>query len=62
MVVTSHPSAWTASTVHDFTLSPLRWTVQLPQLVVSHPTSVPMLARIADTAPEVFAARRHLYR
>ena len=35
--------AWTASTVHDFTLSPLRWTVPLPQLVVSHPTSVPSL-------------------
>ena len=27
MVVTSMPSAWTASTVHDFTDSPSRWTV-----------------------------------
>ncbi len=42
MVVTSHPSAWTASTEHDFTLRPSRCTVQAPQLLVSQPTTVPV--------------------
>ncbi len=42
MVVTSCPSAWTASTEHDFTLRPSRWTVHAPQLLVSHPTTVPV--------------------
>src|SRR6266513_2843491 len=42
MVVTSAPSACTASTVHDFTACPSRWTVQAPQLEVSHPTWVPV--------------------
>ena len=36
------PSAWTASTVHDFTDSPSRWTVQAPQDDVSQPTLVPV--------------------
>ena len=43
MVVTSAPSAWTASTLQDFTLWPSRWTVQAPQLLVSQPTTVPVL-------------------
>ena len=43
MVVTSAPSAWTASTLHDFTLRPFRCTVQAPQLLVSHPMTVPVL-------------------
>src|SRR4051794_1897355 len=43
MVVTSAPSAWTASTLQDFTLVPLRWTVQAPQLLVSQPITVPVL-------------------
>ena len=41
MVVTSTPSAWTASRVHDFTDSPSRWTVQDPHEEVSQPTLVP---------------------
>ena len=45
MVVTSHPSAWTARTLQDFTDSPSRWTVQAPQLLVSHPMTVPVLPR-----------------
>src|SRR3954452_21244422 len=43
MVVTSAPSACTASTLHDFTLVPLRCTVQAPQLLVSQPMTVPVL-------------------
>ncbi len=43
IVVTSWPLAWTASTLHDFTLLPSRWTVQAPQLLVSHPITVPVL-------------------
>ena len=43
MVVTSCPSAWTASTLQDFTLVPSRWTVQAPQLLVSQPMTVPVL-------------------
>ena len=42
IVRTSAPSTWTASTEHDFTLCPFRWTVQAPQLLVSHPTTVPV--------------------
>ena len=36
------PSAWTASTVHDFTDSPSSSTVQAPQDDVSQPTFVPV--------------------
>ena len=43
MVVTSAPSAWTASTLHDFTLVPSRCTVHAPQLLVSQPMTVPVL-------------------
>ena len=43
MVVTSLPSAWTASTEQLFTASPSRCTVQAPQLLVSQPTTVPTL-------------------
>ena len=43
IVVTSPPSACTASTAHDFTLCPFRCTVQAPQLLVSQPTTVPVL-------------------
>src|SRR5688572_8037344 len=43
MVVTSPPSACTASTLHDFTLVPFRCTVQAPQLLVSQPMTVPVL-------------------
>ncbi len=41
IVVTSQPSACTASTVHDFTDSPSISTVQAPQEEVSQPTFVP---------------------
>ena len=41
-VWTSRPSAWTASTVHDFTGVPSSRTVQAPQLVVSQPMWVPV--------------------
>src|SRR5215208_1301626 len=47
IVVTSQPSAWTASTVQDFTASPSRWTVQAPQLEVSQPTCVPVSPRLS---------------
>ena len=40
IVVTSAPSACTASTVHDFTDSPSSSTVQAPHDVVSQPTLV----------------------
>ena len=43
MVVTSWPSACTASTLQDFTLRPSRCTVQAPQLLVSQPITVPVL-------------------
>src|ERR1700754_5005200 len=42
IVLTSAPSAWTASTVQLFTASPSRWTVHAPQLDVSQPTCVPV--------------------
>ena len=42
MVVTSRPSAWTASTVHDLTASPSSHTVHAPQFEVSQPTCVPV--------------------
>ena len=42
MVVTSSPSAWTASIVHDFTDSPSRRTVHAPHDDVSQPTFVPV--------------------
>ena len=45
IVVTSAPSASTASTLQDFTLVPSRWTVQAPQLLVSHPMTVPVFPR-----------------
>ena len=45
MVVTSVPSAATASTVHDFTDSPSRSTVQAPHEVVSQPTFVAVRPR-----------------
>ena len=41
----SAPSAWTASTVHDFTGTPSISTVQAPQCVVSQPMWVPVSAR-----------------
>ena len=42
MVLTSRPSAWTASIVQDLALSPSTWTVHAPQLLVSQPTWVPV--------------------
>src|SRR3954465_9047365 len=42
MVSTVMPSAWTASTLQDFTQRPLRSTVQAPQLLVSQPITVPV--------------------
>ena len=45
MVVTSAPSTWTASRLHDFTDSPSTWTVQAPHTVVSQPTLVPVRPR-----------------
>jgi hypothetical protein len=42
MVVTSDPSACTASIVHDFTDSPSTSTVHAPHDDVSHPTFVPV--------------------
>ena len=42
MVVTARPSAWAASTVHDFTDSPSSSTVQAPHDDVSQPTLVPV--------------------
>src|SRR5439155_21486701 len=41
-VVILEPSAWTASTVHDFTGLPSRITVHAPQCEVSQPTWVPV--------------------
>src|SRR5919197_1545863 len=45
IVVISLPSAWTASTVHDFTASPSRWIVQAPQTDVSQPIFFPVSPR-----------------
>jgi hypothetical protein len=45
IVVTAPPSAWTASTVHDFTDSPSSSTVHAPHEVVSQPTFVPFSPR-----------------
>ena len=45
MVVTSLPSAWTASIVHDLTDSPSSRTVHAPHDDVSHPTFVPVRPR-----------------
>jgi len=42
MVVTLHPSAWTANMVQLFTASPSKCTVQAPQLEVSQPMFVPV--------------------
>jgi hypothetical protein len=39
------PSAWTASTAQDFTLSPSMSTVHAPQLDVSQPMGVPTRPR-----------------
>src|SRR4051794_3271982 len=47
MVLTSRPSAWTASIVHDLALSPSTWTVHAPQLLVSQPTCVPVSPRLS---------------
>src|SRR4051794_24008406 len=47
MVLTSRPSAWTASIVHDFALSPSTWTVHAPQLLVSQPTCVPVSPKLS---------------
>src|SRR5262245_6017440 len=47
MVVTSPPSAWAASTVHDFTDIPSSSTVHAPQLEVSQPTWVPVSRRFS---------------
>ena len=46
IVLTSAPSAWTASIVQDFALSPLTWTVHAPQLLVSQPMWVPVRPKI----------------
>ncbi len=42
MVTISASSAWTASSVHDLTDSPLSSTVQAPHELVSHPIFVPV--------------------
>ena len=47
MVVTARPSAWAASTVHDFTDSPSSSTVQAPQDVVSQPMLVPVRSAVS---------------
>ena len=39
IVVTERPSAWTASTVHDFTARLSRWTVQDPHWDVQFPVT-----------------------
>ena len=44
MVSTSHPSAWTASSVQDFTAAPSTMTVQAPHRLVSQPMWVPVKA------------------
>ena len=45
MVVTSAPSAWTASVVQDFTAVPFRWMTHAPHWLVSQPTWVPVSPR-----------------
>ena len=42
IVVTSAPSAWSASTVQLFTARPSTRTVQAPHWLVSQPTCVPV--------------------
>src|SRR5215204_3468989 len=47
MVLTSWPSAMTASAVQDFTALPSRWTTQAPHCEVSQPTWVPVRRRFS---------------
>src|SRR5499433_4537916 len=47
MVLTSCPSAITASVVHDFTALPSRCTTQAPHCEVSQPTWVPVSRRFS---------------
>src|SRR6476660_9632506 len=47
MVLTSWPSAITASVVQDFTALPSRWTTQAPHCEVSQPTWVPVSRRFS---------------
>src|SRR4051795_11048862 len=47
MVLTSWPSAMTASVVHDFTALPSRCTTQAPHCEVSQPTWVPVSRRFS---------------
>src|SRR5712671_7320923 len=47
MVLTSWPSAITASVVQDFTALPSRWTTQAPHCEVSQPTWVPVNRRFS---------------
>ena len=47
IVVTLAPSAWTASTVHDFTAWPSMSTVHEPHWLVSQPTLVPVRPRVS---------------
>src|ERR1700758_1816344 len=47
MVLTSWPSAITASVVQDFTALPSRCTTQAPHCEVSHPTWVPVSRRFS---------------
>src|SRR5258705_1600563 len=47
MVLTSWPSAITASVVQDFTALPSRWTTQAPHCEVSQPTWVPVNLRFS---------------
>src|SRR4051794_35228415 len=47
IVLTSWPSAITASVVQDFTALPSRWTTQAPHCEVSHPTCVPVRRRFS---------------
>src|SRR5664279_933401 len=47
MVLTSCPSAITASVVQDFTALPSRWTTQAPHCEVSQPTWVPVSRRFS---------------
>src|SRR5947209_20419753 len=47
MVLTSWPSAMTASVVQDFTALPSTWTTQAPHCEVSQPTWVPVSRRFS---------------
>src|SRR5580693_8353247 len=47
MVLTSWPSAITASVVQDLTALPSRWTTQAPHWEVSQPTWVPVNRRFS---------------